>query len=48
MAADEKMTARQAEKEIENFKKVFQAVRLFPVEDADHIRESCRENQMRV
>ena len=45
MAVDEKMTARQAEKEIENFKKVFQAVRLFPVEDADHIRESCRENQ---
>ena len=28
MAVDEKMTARQAEKEIENFKKVFQAVRL--------------------
>lgn len=45
MAVDEKMTARQTEKEIENFKKVFQAVRLFPVEDADHIRESCRENQ---
>lgn len=45
MAVDEKMTARQAEKEIENFKKVFQTVRLFPVEDADHIRESCRENQ---
>lgn len=32
MAADEKMTVRQAEKEIENFKKVFHAVRLFPVE----------------
>lgn len=45
MAVDEKITARQAEKEIENFKKVFQAVRLFTVEDADHIRESCRENQ---
>ena len=43
MAADEKMTVRQAEKEIENFKKVFHAVRLFPVEDSDHIRESCRE-----
>lgn len=45
MAADEKMTVRQAEKEIENFKKVFHAVRLFPVEDSDHIRESCREYQ---
>ena len=43
MAADEKMTVRQAEKEIENFKKVFHAVRLFSVEDSDHIRESCRE-----
>ena len=43
MTADEKMTVRQAEKEIENFKKVFQAVRLFPIEDSDHIRESCRE-----
>ena len=43
MAADEKMTVRQAEKEIENFKKVFHAVRLFPIEDSDHIRESCRE-----
>ena len=45
MAADEKMTVRQAEKEIENFKKVFHAVRLFPVEDSDHIRESCRGYQ---
>lgn len=43
MAADEKMTVRQAEKEIENFKKVFHTVRLFPAEDSDHIRESCRE-----
>ena len=43
MAVDEKMTARQAEKEMENFKKIFQAVRLFPVEEADRIRETCRE-----
>ncbi len=43
MAVDEKMTARQAEKEIENFKKVFQAVRLFPVDEADRVRELCRE-----
>lgn len=42
MAVDEKMTARQAEKEMENFKKIFQAVRLFPVEEADRIRETCR------
>ncbi len=43
MAVDEKMTARQAEKEMENLKKIFQAVRLFPVEEADRIRETCRE-----
>lgn len=48
MAADEKMTVRQAEKEIENFKKVFHAVRLFPVEDSDHIRESCENIRIRA
>ncbi|RHV63791.1 diguanylate cyclase [Clostridium sp. OM02-18AC] len=42
MAVDEKMTPRQAEKEIENFKKIFQAVRLFSVDEADQIRERCR------
>ena len=43
MAVDEKMTARQAEKEIENFKKVFQAVRLFPADEVSRVRELCRE-----
>ena len=44
MAADEKMTVRQAEKEIENFKKIFHTVRLFPAEDSDLIRELCRKD----
>ena len=46
MAADEKMTVRQAEKEIENFKKVFHAVRLFSVEDSD--REKSRVNAKKI
>lgn len=42
MAVDEIMTMQQAKTEMENYKKIFQAVRLFKVKEADRIRETCR------
>ncbi len=45
MTLEEKMTAQQAETEIENYRKLFQAVRLFPVDGTVPVREWCRAGQ---